>query len=106
DTESGLWVYINDFDQTLLKINCPVLALFGANDSQVDWRKTKKLYEETIGANPDSELTVKVFENCNHVLQKCITCGWREDLSALKWKACDAYYETMEEWLRVHQIVE
>ena len=78
--------------------------MFGANDSQVDWRKTKKLYEETIGI--DAALTVKVFENCNHTLQKCITCGWNEDLSALKWKACDNYYETMEAWLKEHKIAE
>ncbi|GAA4272966.1 CocE/NonD family hydrolase [Aquimarina gracilis] len=106
DAKSGLWVYIDNFDKTLLKVNCPVLALFGANDSQVDWRKTKKLYEETIGVNPDSKLTVKVFENCNHTLKKCITCGWREDLSALKWQACDNYYETMKEWLKKNKIIE
>nr|WP_299339095.1 alpha/beta hydrolase [Allomuricauda sp.] len=106
DAESGLWAVIDNFDQTLLKVNCPVLALFGAKDSQVDWRKTKKLYEETMGVNPDSELTVKVFENCNHVLQKCISCAWGEDLSALQWQACDGYYETMEGWLKKHRIIE
>ncbi len=106
DAKSGLWVYLDDFDKVLLKINCPVLALFGAKDSQVDWRKTKKLYEETIATNANAALTVKVFENCNHVLQKCITCGWNEDLSALKWQACNDYYETMEDWLKEHKIME
>ncbi|MEM8897285.1 MAG: CocE/NonD family hydrolase [Bacteroidota bacterium] len=106
DTESGLWVVINDFDKTLLNMHCPVLAIFGANDSQVDWRKTKKLYEETIGTNPDSELTVSVFEQCNHSLQKCITCAWGEDLSSLQWQACDNYYETMEKWLKEHQYID
>ncbi|MGD1839977.1 MAG: alpha/beta hydrolase family protein [Thermonemataceae bacterium] len=106
DVKSGLWAYIDDFDETLSKINCPVLALFGANDSQVDWRKTKKLYEETIGVNPSATLTTKVFENCNHVLQKCITCGWREDLPALTWQVCDNYYETMEAWLTKNKITE
>ncbi len=106
DQESGLWSYIDNFDKTLLKLNCPVLALFGANDSQIDWRKTKKLYEETIGTNPNSDLTVKIFENCNHTIQKCITCGWREDLSALQWQTCDNYYKTMEEWLKRQKITE
>lgn len=105
DEESGLWVYVEDFDKTLLKFKCPVLAIFGDGDSQVDWRETKKLYEETIGTNPNAELTVKVFEKCNHVLQKCITCGYREDLSALGWEACDNYYETMGKWLRDNGIV-
>jgi len=106
DAASGLWAYIDHFDKTLLKINCPVLALFGANDSQVDWRKTKKLYEATIGRNPNAELTSKVFNNCNHTLKKCITCGWREDLAPLKWQACDGYYETMTAWLQAHQMIE
>ena len=106
DPVSGLWVYIENFDKTLLKINCPVLALFGADDSQVDWRKTKALYEETLAANPNSALTVKVFEQCNHSLQKCITCGYQEDLSTLKWQACDQYYETMEGWLRDQEIID
>ena len=104
--KSGLWTYIDNFDQTLSKINSPVLALFGANDSQVDWRKTKRLYEETIGVNQKSELTVKVFENCNHVIQKCITCAWKEDLSALKRQPCNSYYETMEKWLKKNRIIE
>ena len=106
DTESGLWAYIDDFDQILLKINCPVLALFGENDSQVDWRKTKRLYEKTIKANPNAELTTMVFEDCNHDMRKCITCRWGEDLSALNWQFCDGYYETMEDWLKKYNIIE
>lgn len=106
DTESGLWVYIKNFDQILSNIDSPVLALFGEKDSQVDWRKTKKLYEETIGINPNAELTVRVFENCNHDMRKCITCRWGEDLSALNWEYCDGYYEIMEDWLNELQIIE
>ncbi|MBK7871338.1 MAG: dienelactone hydrolase family protein [Saprospiraceae bacterium] len=106
DATSGLWVYIEHFDKTLQKINCPVLALFGENDSQVDWRKTKKLYEATIGTNPNAVLTIKTFENCNHSLQKCITCGYQEDLSTLKWQACDSYYDTIINWLRSHNIID
>jgi len=105
DKGSGLWVYIKNFDKKLLKINCPVLALFGENDSQVDWRKTKHLYEKTIGVNPNSALTIKVFENCNHSLQKCVTCGYQEDLSALEWQACDNYYQSMGDWLRNQKII-
>jgi hypothetical protein len=106
DDRTGLWVYLKDFDALLKNIKCPVLALFGANDSQVNWRKTKKLYEETIGKNPNSELTIKTFENCNHSLQKCVTCGYQEDLSAYKWEACDNYYETMGNWLKAHQLIQ
>ncbi|MFK7926210.1 MAG: CocE/NonD family hydrolase [Bacteroidia bacterium] len=108
DPKSGLWVYIESFDQMLRNIDCPVLALFGEDDSQVDWRKTKTLYENTIGnsENPLTNLTIKVFEDCNHSLQKCISCAYQEDLSALNWQACDAYYETMLTWLKDQKIIE
>ena len=106
DKKSGLWVVIEDFDQTLQKVECPVLALFGAKDSQVDWRKTKKMYEENIGNKQNSNLTIKVFENCNHNIKKCITCAYGEDLSELRWQACDGYYNTMETWLRKNKIID
>ncbi len=106
DEVSGLWVYLKNFDKILLEIECPVLALFGENDTQVDWRKTKKLYEQTIGSNPNEILTTKVFPQCNHSLQKCISCAYQEDLSASNWEACDGYYETMKAWLKAQGIVE
>lgn len=106
DTESGLWVYIDNLEYLLSNINCPVLALFGAQDSQVDWRKTKALYEKTIAKNPQAALTVKVFDNCNHNLQKCETCAYGEDLSAFHWQACERYYKTMIEWLHNQQIID
>jgi hypothetical protein len=106
DAESGLWVYLENFDSLLQEMNCPVLALFGANDSQVNWRKTKVLYEKTIGQNPNASLTSRVFENCNHSLQKCITCAYGENLSELNWDACDGYYDTMVDWLRANKIVD
>lgn len=102
DEASGLWVYLEDFEATLSGIDCPVLALFGANDSQVDWRKTKALYERTLDP---AKTSYRVFENCNHNLQKCITCAYGEDLSALQWQTCDGYYETMWEWLRAQRII-
>jgi hypothetical protein len=36
-----------------------VLALFGEQDRNVDWRQTRALYTETIGRNPRARLTVK-----------------------------------------------
>ena len=59
DKETGLLIYVPDFEDVLKKIKCPVLALFGEKDSQVNWRKTIKLYNATIGDNLDSKLTIK-----------------------------------------------
>ena len=97
DEKSGLWTYIPNFDETLRNVNCPVLAIFGENDSQVNWRKTKTLYERTIS---NDRLTVKTFPQCNHSIQKCETCAYREDLQKYRWQVCDGYYETMSDWLK------
>jgi pimeloyl-ACP methyl ester carboxylesterase len=104
DPKSGLWVYIENFDQILAKVKAPVLAIFGEKDSQVDWRATKALYERVYEKNQN--LTVKTFPNGNHILQKAKTGGWREDLSASKWAFCDGYFEVMETWLRDQNLIE
>ena len=104
DLESGLWVYIENFDQLLAKVNCPVLAIYGEGDSQVDWRASKKLYEDVY--QEKGNLTVQTFKNCNHILRKCKTCGYREDLSDSNWAFCDGYFETMERWLRTQKFIE
>ena len=104
DEESGLWAYLVNFDELLSNVNCPVLALFGENDSQVDWKATKAQYERIY--QPKETLTVQTFSNCSHTLQKCETCAWREDLSKFKWAFCDGYFETMEQWLRAQKFIE
>ncbi len=106
DEASGLWVCLNDFPSTLEKISCPVLALFGENDAQVDWVKTRDLYASTIGkSNPDL-LTMHTFTNCNHNLQRCKTCAYKEDLSSSGWEACDGYYQSMKDWLKAIGIID
>lgn len=93
DEKSGLQIYIPDFDKILQKVNCPVLAIFGEKDTQVNWQRTKKLYKKTIGKNPRATLTIKTFPNGNHNIYECITGGFREKLT--KREICEGYFETM-----------
>jgi len=98
DEETGLGIYVPEFDKVLNKIHCPVLAIFGEKDSQVDWKKTKALYEKTMGSKPSANLTIKVLPNCNHIMLSCKTGGYREDLSNSE--TCPGYYDTMLSWLK------
>ncbi len=102
DEETGLMIYVPNFREILNSINCSVLAIFGENDCNVDWRKTTILYQETIGSNKNAELTIKVLPNCNHSILKCETGGINEDLKEWNWQPCDGYYETMATWLKVY----
>jgi len=98
DEKSGLPVYVTGFDNVLNNVNCPVLAIFGEKDSQVDWKKTRALYKKTIGKNPRASLTIKTFPNGNHSIYACKTGGYREALE--KGEYCEGYFETMLSWLR------
>lgn len=98
--ESGLFIYVPDFSELLSQINIPVLAMFGELDTNVDWRKTKTLYENTIGKNPEAELIINVFPGGNHTLKKSITGGVRELINSGNAPYVDGYYETMEMWMQ------
>ncbi len=106
DDETGLMVYVPGFHQLLGRLDVPVLALFGEKDRNVDWRKTRALYRETIGRNAKARLTVKTFPHANHNIHQCKTGGYREMLEILKSpRMSEGYYETILDWLRT-QVLE
>jgi uncharacterized protein len=92
------------FRKAVSLIKCPVLAIFGEKDSQVNWRNTIKFYRETIGANEYSDLTIKTLPDCNHNIQKCKTGAKGEDLSEFNFNVCDGYYDTMTNWIKKNGI--
>jgi alpha-beta hydrolase superfamily lysophospholipase len=97
DEETGLMIYVPNFRKTLKKIDCPVLAIFGEKDANVDWRKTMALYKETIGRNKNARLTMKTLPDCNHSMIKCKTGGIHESMN--KWEFGDGYLETIRTWV-------
>ncbi len=98
DSASGLIVYVQNFDTILSKVECPVLALFGEKDKNVDWKKTKSLYESTLGKSTD--LTIKSFDDCNHNMFKADTGGFYEfQDNNLPWDRCNGFLDTMTNWL-------
>ena len=98
DAASGLQVYIDDFDELLATIDCPVLALFGENDLNVDWEKTQALYDQTMSDRTD--LTIASFPDCNHNLFQCETGGFFEmEDENLPYIRCEGFLETMTDWL-------
>jgi len=99
ETETGLQVYIPDFEETLAQVNCPVLALFGEKDMNVDWTQTRALYERTLTAS--TSLTVTTFPTANHNLFICKTGGFYEFQDhGLPWNRPEGYLKTMYDWLR------
>lgn len=99
DPASGLMIYVPNFAAMLSQIDAPVLALFGERDRNVNWRKTKALYERTIGANPRARLTVRIFPDGDHNIRQSTTGGLGEMMQN-NGPASAGYYDAMEDWLR------
>ena len=106
DPATGLMVYVPGFDALLSGLEVPVLALFGERDRNVDWRRTRALYERTIGANPAASLTVRTFPDANHNLHRAATGGLREMEEMTERVPSEGYYEAQVEWLRARVLGE
>jgi alpha-beta hydrolase superfamily lysophospholipase len=100
DPATGLMIYVPGFDALLNGLDVQVLALFGEKDMNVDWRRTRALYERTIGMNPDASLTVRTFPDANHNLQRAATGGLREMVEMTERLPAEGYYEAQLAWLR------
>lgn len=106
DNQTASIIIVSGFSDVLNQIQCPVLAIFGEKDSQVDWQKTMDYYKQTIGRNGKSELTIKTFANCGHPILKCRTCGIDYgDLKEYNYQPCNGYYDSMSNWLKVHKFI-
>ena len=98
EEDTGLQVYIEDFEALLSQVNCPVLALFGEKDMNVDWVKVKALYERTLGEHTD--LTLTSFPDGNHNLFKARTGGFYEfEDDKLPYDRSEGFLKTMLDWL-------
>ncbi|XOV79840.1 MAG: alpha/beta hydrolase family protein [Aestuariibacter sp.] len=98
DEKSGLQVHVEHFEKLLNDMNIPVLALFGEQDMNVDWRNTKRLYQRTLNKEL---LTIASFPNCNHSIFEAKTGGYYEfEDSKLPYKRCEGFLETTAKWLK------
>ena len=94
------------FADLLRGLDIDVLALFGEKDSNVDWRRTRALYERTIGRNPDATLTVRTFPDGNHNLHRAGTGGLREMETMQERVPSEGYYDAQLDWLREHVVAD
>ena len=56
-----------------MKVNCPVLALYGELDQQVNPDKNIPIIEEAMKAGSNKNITVKKFPGLNHLFQTAKT---------------------------------
>jgi len=53
----------------LTKVHCPVLAIFGENDTSIPVDKSVTLYKQYLGEAGNNALTIKVFPEASHTIR-------------------------------------
>ncbi len=100
DQRDARIIMVPGFSDILKNLSCPVLAIFGTKDSQINWKGTRKYYRKTIGKNRKSKLDIETFNECGHVLYKCKSCGLdNSDLQLYNYQPCEGYYKSLSAWL-------
>jgi pimeloyl-ACP methyl ester carboxylesterase len=89
---------VSDPAADLEKVGCPVLALFGGKDVQVDPALNRPPVEKALrtAGNPDS--AVETFPDCNHLFQTCKT-GAISEYDALEETLAPAVLDAVATWL-------
>lgn len=100
DPETGIEIKAPGFADVLASLDVDALAIFGEKDTVVNWRRTRALYRRTLGADPESTLTVRTLPNCDHGTRVVETGARGEDLSADGLgQRCPGLYPAIEDWL-------
>ncbi len=99
DNDMCSYVFVKKFDAMLTSLDVDMLAIFGEKDLNVDWRKTRNLYESTIGANPKASLLVRSFEDADHNLNVSGTGSIKEMTRMSNTRKSEGYYDLQVDWL-------
>ena len=71
----------------LTKVRCPVLAIFGEDDTSVPVEKSVALYQQYLSEAGNKAVTIKVFPKANHTIRVGETFA-------------SGYFELMVDWLQ------
>ncbi len=85
--------------QDWAQITVPVLALFGALDTQVDVAQNQRVMEAALADAGTTDVTTEVFPTANHLFQEAVTGGPDEYLS-LEMQFAPGVMEAISAWLR------
>jgi hypothetical protein len=88
-----------DPQESLKKVNCPVLAINGEKDLQVDAEQNIPAIEKALKAGGNQEVTTKVLPGLNHLFQHSET-GRSSEYGQLEETCAPEALELMTEWIK------
>lgn len=80
----------------LKKVKCPVLALNGKKDLQVEWKPNFSLLEQSLPKK--TSLTTRAYEQLNHLFQPCET-GLPTEYGQIETSISEEVLRDIEQWL-------
>lgn len=80
----------------LKKVKCPVLALNGKKDVQVEWESNFSILEQKLP--PKTNLTTHAYERLNHLFQPCET-GLPTEYGQIETTISEEMLRDIEQWL-------
>ncbi len=80
-------------------MTCPVLAVNGEKDTQVDAKLNLKAIETALKRGGNKDVTIRALPNLNHLFQTCKT-GAVTEYSAIEETLAPVVLETIANWLR------
>lgn len=96
EVDKGLWTFlvlnmqrVYDPVSSLERISCPVLAIFGEQDSLVPVPKSVRILEEALAKAGNDDVTIQMFPGADHRIRT----GAPPELA-------EGYLDTMSAWLR------
>jgi uncharacterized protein len=92
--------YFMDYDPrpALRKVTCPVLALNGARDVQVDARRNLQAIEAALKKAGTKDVTIRELPDLNHLFQTCKT-GSGSEYGLIEETLAPVLLETVAEWI-------
>lgn len=89
---------------TLIKVKCPVLALFGELDLQVPPSQNKGPMEEALSKSGTKDYKIVLMPKANHLFQSAVT-GSPNEYSTLPKEFVPGFLDTMSNWIHEHVTV-
>jgi uncharacterized protein len=83
----------------LLKVTCPVLALNGAKDLQVDSKINLPIIAAALKEGGNRDVTTKEFANLNHLFQTCKT-GAVAEYGSIEETMAPEVLQTIGDWIQ------
>ena len=94
-----LWFFNYDPGPTLSQVTCPVLAVFGGKDVQVDADQNLPVIEAALESGVAEDFTMKELPGLNHLFQHCET-GAMAEYGLIEETLAPEFLDLVNEWLQ------